>query len=46
MALSDKATKIYRLTRKEYDKMLNDSITARYKKASNNIKKKINATGI
>ena len=26
--------------------MLNDSITARYKKASNNIKKKINATGI
>ena len=46
MTLSDNATKIYRLTRKEYDKILNDSITTRYKKASNNIKKKINATGI
>ena len=46
MTLSDNATKIYRKTRKEYDKILNDSITTRYKKASNNIKKKINATGI
>ena len=40
MAFADKTTNIYRLTREEYDKILNDSITATYKKASNNIKKK------
>ena len=45
MTFADKTTNIYRLTREEYDKILNDSITATYKKASNNIKKKINAAG-
>ena len=43
MTFADKTTNIYRLTREEYDKILNDSITATYKKANNNIKKKINA---
>ena len=37
MAFADKTTNIYRLTREEYDKILNDSITATYKKANNNI---------
>ena len=44
MTFADKTTNIYRLTKEEYDKILNDSITATYKKANNNIKKKINAT--
>ena len=45
MTFEDKTTNIYRLTREEYDKILNDSTTAMCKKASNNIKKKINAAG-
>ena len=45
MTFADKTTNVYRLTREEYHKILNDSITARYKKARNNIKKKINAAG-
>ena len=45
MTFADKTTNIYRLTREEYDKILNDSITATYKKASDNIEKKINAAG-
>ena len=45
MIFADKTTNIYRLTRTEYEKILNDSITATYKKASNNIKKNINAAG-
>ena len=45
MTFADKTTNIYRLTREEYEKILNDSITTTYKKASNNIKKKINAAG-
>ena len=44
MKFADKTTNIYRLTRAEYEKILNDSITATYKKASNNIKK-ISAAG-
>ena len=40
MTFVDKTTNIYCLTKKEYDKMLNDSITATHKKANNNIKKK------
>ena len=40
---TDKTTNIYRLTRKEYDKKLSNSIAATYEKARNNIKKKINA---
>ena len=45
MTFADKTTNIYGLTREEYEKILNDSITATYKKASNNIRKKINAAG-
>ena len=45
MTFADKTTSIYSLTRKEYEKILNESITAIYKKASNNLKKKINAAG-
>ena len=45
MPFADKTTNIYRLTKEEYEKILNDSITATYKKANNNIKKKINADG-
>ena len=44
MKFADKTTNIYRLTRAEYEKILNDSITTTYKKASNNIKK-ISAAG-
>ena len=44
MAFADKTTNIYYLKREEYDKILNDSITATDKKASNNVKKS-NATG-
>ena len=36
MAFAHKITNIYRLAREEYEKILNDSITATYKKASNN----------
>ena len=46
MTFADKTTNTYRLTREEYEKILNDSITATYKKANNNIKKKINAAGL
>ena len=45
MTFADKTTNIYRLIREGHRKILNDSITASYKKASNNIKKKINAAG-
>ena len=46
MTFADKTTNTYRLTREEYEKILNNSITATYKKANNNIKKKINAAGL
>ena len=45
MTFADKMTNIYCLTREEYEKILNGSITAMHKKASDNIKKKINAAG-
>ena len=45
MTFADKTTNIYCLTREEYDKVLNDSLTATYKQANNNIKKKINTAG-
>ena len=45
MTFADKTTNVYRLTREEYEKILNDSLTATYKKASNNIKIKINVAG-
>ena len=42
---ADKTTNIYHLTREEYEKIINNSITATYKKASNNVKKKITVPG-
>ena len=45
MTFADKTTNVYRLTREEYEKILNDSITATYKKANSSIKKKINVVG-
>ena len=45
MTFADKTINIYRLMKERYDKILNASITATYKKASNNIKKKTNAAG-
>ena len=45
MTFADKKRNIDGLTREEYEKILNNSITATYKKASNNIKRKINAAG-
>ena len=41
----NKTTKLYRLTKAEYSRMINDAITSKYKKASNNIKKQINIDG-
>ena len=45
MTFADTTTNTYCLKKEEYDNTLNKSITATYKKAINNIKKKINATG-
>ena len=45
LTFAEKTTNIYCLTREENEKILNDSITATYKKASNNIKKKLIAAG-
>ena len=45
LTFADKTRNIYRLTREEYEKILNDSIRATYKKASHNIKNKINTGG-
>ena len=45
MTFADKTTNMYHLTREEYEKLLNDSLTATCKKASSNIQKKINTAG-
>ena len=37
---ADKTTNLYQLTKAEHDRMINNAITSKYKKASNNIKKK------
>ena len=37
-----KTTNLYRLTKAEYDHKINNAITSKYKKTSNNIKKQIN----
>ena len=42
---ADKTTNLYQLTKAEHDRMINNAITSKYKKASNNIKKKINIDG-
>ena len=39
VTFADKAAKLYRLTKAEYDHMINNTITSKYKEASNNIKK-------
>ena len=41
LTFADETVNIYRLTKEEYDKIQNYSTTTSYKKASNNIKKKI-----
>ena len=45
VTFADKTTNLYRLTKAEYDHMINNAITSKYKKASNNIKKQINVDG-
>ena len=45
LTLVDKASNLYKLKKEQYKKMLNDSITTIYKKASNNIHNKINTVG-
>ena len=41
VSFADKTINLYRLTKAEYDHMINNAITSKYKKASNNIKKQI-----
>ena len=45
MTFADKTSKIYRLTKKQYDQLIMNSITSTDKKANNNIKKQINMAG-
>ena len=42
VTFADKKKYIYRLTKAEYDYLINNAITSKYKNASNNIKKQIN----
>ena len=39
VTFANKTTNLYQLTKAEYDYMINNAITSKYKKASNNIKK-------
>ena len=45
ITFADKTTNLYRLTKAEYDHIINNAITSKYKKTSNNIKKQINIDG-
>ena len=45
MTFADKTSNMYRLSRDQYNMLLNNSITSTYKKSNNNIKKKINISG-
>ena len=45
LTFADKTSNLYKFKKEQNKKMLNDSITATYKKASNNIHKKINTDG-
>ena len=45
LTFADKTSNLYKLKREQYKKMLNDSITTTYKKATNNIQNKINTDG-
>ena len=40
VTFADKTTNLYQLTKAEYNHMINNAITSKYKKASNNIHKK------
>ena len=42
LTFADKTSNLYKLKKEKYQKMLNDSITTTYKKASDNIHNKIN----
>ena len=42
---ADKTSNMYRLEKVEYEKLLKDSITTTYKKASNGLERKINTAG-
>ena len=45
LTFADKTSSLYKLKKEQYKKMLNDSITTTYKKASDNIHNKINTDG-
>ena len=42
---ADKTSNMYRITKEEYNKMRRNAITSNYKKANENIKKRINEKG-
>ena len=45
MTFADKTNNMYRLSKDQYNTLLNNSITSTYKKSNSNIKKKINISG-
>ena len=45
LTFADKASNLYKFKKEQYNKMMNDSITTTYKKASMNIHNKINTDG-
>ena len=45
LTFADKTNNMYRLSKDQYNMLLNNSITSIYKKSNNNIKKKINISG-
>ena len=45
LTFADKTNNMYRLSKDQYNMLLNNSITSTYKKSNNNIKKKINISG-
>ena len=45
LTFADMTSNLYKLKKEQYQKMLNDSITTTYKKASDNIHNKINTDG-
>ena len=45
LTFADKTSNLYKLKKEQYQKMLNDSITTTYKKASDSIPNKINTDG-
>ena len=45
MTFAGKTNNMYRLSKYQYDMLLNKSVTSTFKKSNNNIKKKINISG-